>query len=521
MKLTLTIGYGIGGCLFASCIGVNKKTTEVSLPQKPNVIFIVADDLGYGDLSCYGEKTINTPNVDRLAANGIRFTDAHAVAATSTPSRYSLFTGHYSWRRNDTGVAQGDAGMIIRPEQTTIADMFKSAGYTTGAIGKWHLGLGDKTGTQNWNGTIAPGPQDIGFDYSYLMAATGDRVPCVWVENQKVANYDPNAPIYVSYKEPFPGEPLGKDNPELLTKLKPSPNHGHNQAIINGISRIGYMKGGGKAVWEDENIADSITSKAIWFIESQNDKPFFLYVGTNDVHVPRYPHSRFIGKSGMGYRGDAILQFDWTVGEIMKKLEAKGLMDNTLILLTSDNGPVVDDGYQDQAVELLGEHRPWGDFRGGKYSNFEAGTRVPFIVSWPKMIKASVSGALVSHIDLFASMAALVGENIGENVAVDSRNQLSALLGTDERGRDYIIESASSLSVSDGEWKYITPNNRAAFYPMTQTESGNSQREQLYNLKEDISEKKNLAEMHPEKVKEFQDILAFEKEKGYLEKRKN
>lgn len=302
--------------------------------------------------------------MDSLATNGIRFTDAHSVAATSTPSRYSLFTGHYSWRRNDTGIAAGNAGMIIKPEQTTIADMFKSAGYTTGAIGKWHLGMGDKTGTQDWNGIITPGPQDIGFDYSYLMAATGDRVPCVWIENQRVANYDLNAPIHVSYTKPFPGEPLGKDHPELLTKLKPYPNHGHNQAIVNGISRIGYMKGGGKALWEDENIADTLTSKAVRYIEEHKDTTFFLYVGTNDIHVPRYPHSRFIGKSGMGYRGDAILQFDWTVGEIMKALKKQGIAENTLIVLTSDNGPVVNDGYLDQAVELLGEHRPWGDMRG-------------------------------------------------------------------------------------------------------------------------------------------------------------
>ena len=177
--------------------------------ERPNVIFILADDIGYGDLSCYGEKTIHTPNVDKLASQGIRFTDAHAVAATSTPSRYSLLTGQYAWRRNDTGIATGDAGMIIRPEQTTVADMFKTAGYYTGAVGKWHLGLGDKAGTQDWNGFITPGLKDIGFDYSYIMAATGDRVPCVFVENQRVVNLDPNDPIQVSYVQPFPGEPLG------------------------------------------------------------------------------------------------------------------------------------------------------------------------------------------------------------------------------------------------------------------------------------------------------------------------
>lgn len=249
------------------CNQANQINATVPQNKRPNVILIVADDLGYGDISCYGATRVNTPHVDQLANNGLRFTDAHSVASTSTPSRYSLFTGHYSWRRNDTGIAAGDAGMIIRPEQITIADLFKSAGYTTGAIGKWHLGIGDKTGTQDWNSLVTPGPKDLGFDYSFLMAATGDRVPCVWMENQRVANYDPSAPIKVSYQTPFEGEPLGKDHPELLTKLKPSPNHGHNQAIVNGISRIGYMKGGGKALWKDENIADSITVKTIQFIK--------------------------------------------------------------------------------------------------------------------------------------------------------------------------------------------------------------------------------------------------------------
>lgn len=514
MRTKILLGCSLGGSLLvAGCAGGNKKGDK-DVVQKPNVIFIIADDIGYGDLGCYGAKAISTPCVDSLATSGMRFTDAHSVAATSTPSRYSLFTGHYSWRRNDTGIAAGNAGMIIRPEQFTVADMFKSAGYATGAIGKWHLGLGDKTGTQDWNGIITPGPQDIGFDYSYLMAATGDRVPCVWIENQKVVNYDEAAPIYVSYEEPFPGEPLGKDNPELLTKLKPYPNHGHNQAIVNGISRIGYMKGGGKALWKDEEIADTIVAKAVQFIENYKDSTFFLYVGTNDIHVPRYPHARFVEKSGMGYRGDAILQFDWTVGEIMKALKKQGIADNTLIVLTSDNGPVVNDGYWDQAIELLGNHRPWSELRGGKYSSFEAGTRVPFIVSWPAKVAPGVSNALVSQIDLFASMAELVDEQLNTGVAVDSRDQLQSLLGQDPKGRDYIIKVAQTFSVSDGEWKYIAPCDRTPYYAITHTETGNSPEEQLYNLHEDIGEKNNLASKYPEKVKELKEIL--EKEKGSL-----
>lgn len=338
--------------------------------SKPNVILIYADDLGYGDLECYGAKNIETPHVNRLASEGIRFTNAHATAATSTPSRYSLLTGEYAWRKPGTDIAAGNAGMIIRPEQYTMADIFKSSGYATGAFGKWHLGLGDKTAQQDWNAPLPTALGDLGFDYSYIMAATADRVPCVFIENGQVANYDPSAPIEVSYTHNFPGEPTGKDNPELLYNLKPS--NGHNMSIVNGISRIGFMKGGGKALWKDENIADSITAHAVSFIEQHKDEPFFMYFATNDVHVPRFPHDRFRGKNPMGLRGDAITQFDWTVGQLLEALERTGLAENTLIILSSDNGPVVDDGYDDQAEKLLNGHKPSGNLRGGKYSASKA-----------------------------------------------------------------------------------------------------------------------------------------------------
>ena len=508
-KIPWLLCCGVGPSLLVPCQAAAERRADA---ERPNVVLIVADDLGYGDLSCYGAHRVSTPHVDQLAACGLRFTDAHSVAATSTPSRYSLLTGHYSWRRNDTGIATGDAGMVIRPEQMTVADLFHEAGYVTGAVGKWHLGLGDKTGTQDWNGRVTPGPEDIGFDYSYLMAATGDRVPCVWMENQRVANYDPMAPISVSYGKPFPGEPLGKDHPELLTKLKPAPHHGHDMAIVNGISRIGYMKGGGKALWKDENIADSLTSKAVDFIRRESRHPFFLYVGTNDVHVPRYPHERFRNKSGLGYRGDAILQFDWTVGQVIEALRREGILENTLILLTSDNGPVVDDGYADRSVELLGDHRPWGDLRGGKYSCFEAGTRVPFVVSWPGRVKPGVSDALVSHIDLFATMAALLGSRYEAPAAPDSRNQLPTWLGCTRKGRPYVIEAAGSLSIYDGKWKYITPNNGSPYFKLTNIESGNSKQDQLYHIRKDRSERENLATRNPKLLNRLRALLEQEKE---------
>lgn len=481
-------------------------------PKQPNIVIIYADDVGYGDFSCYGYSKIRTPNVDKLAQSGIRFTNAHCVAATSTPSRYSLFTGEYAWRKSGTGIATGDAGMIIHPDRPTLPKLFKNYGYVTGAVGKWHLGLGSETGKQNWNGLITPGLNELGFDYSYIMAATGDRTPCVFIENGRVANLDPSDPISVSYKQNFEGEPTGKDHPELLRIL---PSHGHNQSIVNGISRIGYMKGGKKALWVDENIADSITLKALQFIESNRDKPFFLYFGTQDVHVPRVPHPRFVGKSGLGSRGDAILEFDWTVGQVVNKLKELKLDKNTLIILSSDNGPVVDDGYQDQAVELLGDHKPWGPLRGGKYSSFEAGTRVPQIVSWHSKIKPSVSYALTSQIDWYASLAALISAETSNSECPDSKNQIRALMGKDKKGRTYAVKQnvQIALSIIKDDWKYIEPNNAGAKSKETNIELGNSKKPQLYNLKTDIGEQQNLIDQFPEKAQELKTLLELEKKK--------
>lgn len=476
--------------------------------SKPNVIIIYADDLGYGDVSCYGSKKVATPNIDRLAKKGIRFTNAHTTAATCTPSRYSLLTGEYAWRKPGTGVATGDAAALILPGRSTLPLVFQQAGYQTGVVGKWHLGLGPQGGP-DWNGEVKPSPLDIGFHESFIMAATGDRVPCVYVDNRRVVNLDPNDPIKVSFKEPIGNEPTGRANPELL-KMKHS--HGHDFTIINGIGRIGYMTGGKSARWKDEDMADIFTQKAVSFIENHAKQPFFLYFATQDIHVPRVPHERFAGKSGMGPRGDVILQLDWAVGKVLETLDRLGLSQNTMIVFSSDNGPVVDDGYQDQAVELLNGHTPAGPLRGGKYSAFDAGTRVPFIVSWPQKIKAGVSPALVSQIDLLASFASLTGQTFDATTAPDTRNYLPALLGKDKKGRDHVIEHAGTFSVIQGDWKYIEPSNRAKMSVETNTELGNDTKPQLYNLKTDLGEKNNLAETNPAKLKELEKLLKSVKE---------
>ena len=481
--------------------------TAAAAQERPNVIFLVADDLGYGDISCYGAQGVSTPHTDSLAREGVRFTDAHAVASTSTPSRYSLLTGQYAFRRDGTDIAAGNAGMIIRPGQYTLADLFRSQGYRTYAVGKWHLGLGSRTGQQDWNGTLDQDLRDLGFDRYYIMAATADRTPCVYIEDGHVANYDPSAPIYVSYRKNFDGEPTGASNPELLTKLKPS--HGHDQSIVNGISRIGYMKGGGRALWRDEDIADSIIAHAVGYMEQAKGQPFFMYLCTNDVHVPRYPHERFRGKSPMGLRGEAILQFDYTVGQITAALRRLGLAENTLIVLTSDNGPVLDDGYRDQAVELCGEHRPSGPFRGGKYSTYEAGTTVPFIVSWPGHTRRHTSSALVSHIDAMASMAALLGMELPEGAGPDSRNSLRSWLGRERKGRDHVVEMSvnRSLSVRQGRWKYTEPSDGAPTAWQTGIETGYRKVPQLFDLKKSVYEQTNVFEQNPERGRQMQQLL--------------
>jgi len=489
--------------LMSSLVGCNPQKDT----QHPNVILIYTDDVGYGDIGANGALTIATPNIDRLAKSGVRFTQAYATSATCTPSRYSLITGTYAWRKQGTGIAPGDAALLIPTNRGTLPGMMQKAGYKTSVVGKWHLGLGPKGGP-DWNGDIKPGPLEIGFGYSFLIPATGDRVPCVYVENHRIVGLDPSDPITVSYKDPINlNDPTGKSNPELLKMLL---SHGHDQTIVNEVSRIGYMTGGKSALWKDEDIADVITEKAIDFIDKNRSDPFFLYFSTHDIHVPRMPHNRFVGKSGMGPRGDAILQLDYSVGQIMDVLKKNNLEEKTLVIFTSDNGPVLDDGYKDEAVEKIGNHKPAGLLRGGKYSAFDAGTRVPFIASWKGKIPAGeISNALFSQIDLYASLAALTGQKIMDGDASDSKNNLSILLNQSQTSREYIIEQSvnSTLSILVGEWKYIEPSDGPTVNRQTNIELGNSPTPQLYNLKSDIGERRNLASEMPEKVKEMAAML--------------
>ena len=465
-------------------------------PKPRNILFILADDLGWGDVSCYGQTPGLTPFIDTYVRRGVVFTDAHSPAATCTPTRYAIFTGGYAWRKPGTGIAQGDAALLIDPRLETLPKLMQRSGMVTGAVGKWHLGMGLGPGKTDWNQPISPSANAIGFDYTFLMAATADRTPCVYVEDGKVVNLDPNDPISVNYRQNYPGEPDGVRD---RASLKMDWDHGHNQAVVNGIGRIGYMKGGEKARWKDEEMADIFVEKACEFMEKNRDKPFFLYLGTNDIHVPRVPHPRFEGATPFGPRGDATRQFDDSVRRVIGKLQALGLANETLVVISSDNGPVVNDGYKDQAVEKLGSHQPAAHWRGTKYTPFEGGHRVPFIAVWEGQIPAGKrSGALLSLVDLGNTFAALRGVTPSADALPDSFDVHEALLNPAAASpRTAIISQDWYMSYREGDWKYIVPR-RAGNAPTAQTNPLNGA---LYNLAEDPSETQNRVGDYPEKAR--------------------
>ncbi len=481
------------------------------VPKQPNVIVILADDLGYGDMSAYGSKAISTPNLDKLANEGVRFTDGHATSATSTPSRYGMFTGMYPWKNPEAKILPADAPLLIDVNQYTMPKMFKSKGYYTAAIGKWHLGMG--AGNPNWNATVVPGANQIGFDYSCLIAATNDRVPTVYVENGDVVGLDLNDPIEVSYKKNFEGEPTALTNPEML---KMDWAHGHNQSIVNGIPRIGYMKGGESAKWVDEDMADYFVDKVQTFLNEKGDEPFFLYYGLHQPHVPRAPHSRFVGSTNLGPRGDAIVEADWCIGELIKMLEEKGLLENTLIVFSSDNGPVLNDGYKDLSPELnaANNHTPAGPLRGGKYSIFDAGTRVPFFAYWKGKIMPTVSDALVCQMDLLASLGELIDVEVP--AGLDSEPMLDVFMGKSSNGREtLVVEASGRLAYRNPQYAMLPPYKGVAVNN-TGNEMGIVDNFALFDLKADIGQQTDLAKQNPEMLKKMQKEF-FEITKGYYQ----
>lgn len=506
---------------FAAVAAKGVASAAIPSGKKPNIVVILSDDVGYGDISAYGATHVHTPRIDSLATDGLRFTNAHSDAATCTPSRYALLTGSYGWRRDGVQVLPGDAKSLIEPGQPTIASVMKAAGYETGLVGKWHVGLGDGgSGGKaiDWNGEIKPGPIEAGFDDAFFFAATADRVPTVYIHNHRVVGLDPKDPITVSYKEKVGTEPTGKEDPDLL-KMKLS--EGHDGTIVDGVSRIGFMTGGHSARWKDEEMAATFTGKAVEFIEKNKDRPFFLLFTPSDIHVPRMPAPEFAGKNACGVRCDVLNQLDWSVGQVLDALKRLHLDEDTIVVFSSDNGPVVNDGYDDGSDRALDGHKPAGPFRGGKYTIEEGGTRLPFLVRWTGHVKPGVSNALICQTDLLRSFAALAHVPVPAGGAGDSEDVLPALLGRSKTGRTSLVEEAGVLAIVEGNWKLIDrslrPGTRpplAADAPLRGDFSPDPQekypiaRLELYDLASDPHETKNVAAEHPEMVERLRAKLA-------------
>jgi arylsulfatase A-like enzyme len=509
----LGLGMGLSGCS-----GVGERASG-SGRERPNILIIYTDDVGFADVSAYGGTALPTPEIDALAASGRRFTRGHAASATCTPSRFAILTGRYPFRNERAEILPGDAPLLIEPGSLTLASHLADAGYDTAVIGKWHLGLGE--GDVDWNGEVKPGPLEIGFDHSYLLPATGDRVPCVYLDGHRVVNLDPSDPLRVSYERKIGDWPTGTERPDLL-RYPADPQH--SGTIVNGVSRIGWQHGGASALWDDETMMDHFTDLAVEYIEerSKGDDPWFLFFNLHQIHVPRIPHERFIRKSGLGLRGDAMLEVDYSVGQLVDALDRLGIREDTIVIFSSDNGPVMDDGYSDGVLEDSASHDPSGVYRGGKYTLWEGGTRVPFIVSWPGVVEPGVTDAMVGQVDFLATLGAIARAPLDPslNGQLDSRDLSGAFLGKTDDGRSLMVtQGVGGNALHAGEWKYI-PGNRARrnfarhWSVLKHAEPNNPLRsepagtgEYLFYLAEDPGETRNLASERPVKAAELRGLL--------------
>jgi len=499
----------VSTCLSIS--GCNKNNSPTN--RNPNVIIIYTDDLGYGDLSCYGAIKLKTPNIDKLASQGVMFTDAHSASAVCTPSRYALLTGQYPFRRNLFHPVFHKVGLVIDTAQSTIADIMKKADYSTACIGKWHLGFGEDT--PDWNGILKPGPLELGFDYYYGIPVVNSHPPFVYVENYRVVGLDPDDPFV------FNGE-------RAETKEFPAKR---------GMNAIGGAKAA-HALYDDEMVGTQLTRKAIEWINDNKNGPFFLYFSTTNIHHPFTPHPRFKGTSECGEYGDFVHELDWMVGEIMQTLDKLMISDNTLVVFTSDNGGMLNLSGQ-KAWES--GHRLNGQLFGFKFDAWEGGHRIPFIARWPGKIKAgSVSDQLICNVDMLATLAELTGYKLKESEGPDSYNILPALMGNNKDPiRDHIVLAAkdkSHLTLRLKEWVYIGAQGGGGFggksfgdnhlgnvagvwltgQKNSDIENGeikpDAPEEQLYNLSTDLTQSSNVIRENPE---------IAETMKKYLEEIKN
>ncbi|MEO2015843.1 MAG: arylsulfatase [Fuerstiella sp.] len=475
---------------------------------QPNIVLIFADDLGYGDLSCYGATRVQTPNIDRLATQGRMFTDAHSASAVCTPSRYALLTGEYPVRKNLYRPVFLKTGLVVDIHQQTIGTVMKDAGYATACIGKWHLGFGKQA--PNWNGELKPGPLELGFDYYFGVPVVNSHPPFVYVENHNVVGLVPEDPFV------FDRKARTREFPEKMR-----------------LTDIGGADAA-HALYDDEAVGTTLTDKATGWIRRQAQKPFFLYLPTTNIHHPFTPHPRFRGTSGCELYGDFIHELDWIVGEVLKTLDEQGVADNTLVIFTSDNGGMFNIGGQDA---WDAGHRLNGELLGFKFGAWEGGHRVPFIARWPGKIEAgSESDQLISNIDMIATFAALTEGTLKDGQGRDSVNVLPALTGTPtEPLRDHIVLAANkpaNLAIRKGKWMFIAAQGSGGFtaakrgghafggpaaisyagYVNSDIENGRIKPDappaRLYDLEADLPQTKNLYREHPEVVREMQALLA-------------
>jgi arylsulfatase A-like enzyme len=482
----------------------------------PNVVLVFADDLGYGDLGCYGATKVQTPHIDRLASEGRRFTDAHSASAVCTPSRYALLTGQYPYRKNLWGPCSHTAALMINTNKLTLGKLFKQKGYATSCIGKWHLGFGK--GKCDWNKPLRPGPLELGFDYYFGVPKVNSGFPFVYVENHTIVGWDPKDPL-VYNKKPY----------------SPTPTFPH-EAGRKTPNRFGGAKEAHR-IYDDERTATLLTEKAVKWIEENKEKPFFLYLPTTNIHHPCTPAPRFKGSSQCGLYGDFIHELDWMVGEVLACLDRNKLVDNTLVIFTSDNGGM----FNIPGQKGFGDgHKLNGELLGFKFGAWEGGHRVPFVVRWPGKVKpGTTSKQLISHIDMLATFAAVTGQQLDPVQRADSVNVLPALVGEPEKAlRDHLVLAPAQkthLSLRKGKWMYLPARNSGGFKGTKPGDHGfagaaaasfvgsvnsdfeqgrikkNAPPAQLYDLEADPRQTTNLYRQHPEVVTEMKALLAKHK----------
>ena len=472
--------------IVCSVINIHGQTPPVSVLDQmkpklaksnlPNIVLIYADDLGYGDLRCYGATKISTPNIDRLAKEGRLFTDAHSTSAVCTPSRYALLTGEYPFRINNYGPVFCENPLIIDTNKTTLASLLKRKGYATACIGKWHLGFGSER-KPDWNRDLKPGPLEVGFDYFYGIPVVNSHPPFVYVENHRVVGLVPADPLI--YRRG--GKTHGKPYPEKHAappKRMPS--------VIGGKAAHDF--------YVDEKSAEHLTGKALRWMNKQQ-QPFFLYYASHNIHHPFTPHPYFHGKSECGLYGDFVEELDWSVGEILAALEKFGVADNTLVIFTSDNGGMFNRGGKEAIRQ---GHSLNGELKGQKFGAWEGGHRVPFIACWPNRIPAkSTSDALIANMDLLPTLASITQQELSSSEARDGFNQLALFIEDDAvSARNEMIlqpHKRSHTSLRKGDWIYIPGAGDGGWMPA----KPGDKTPQLYNLKTDPYQSDNLIFANP------------------------